>query len=204
MEQQVKTRAATTVETRRPRTAALRFGLSTHGGFTAAREWQVVADAVGRRAELVLAFEDFFAPPPVAEMAVVSYCGADPLVSWEPWCWTDDRSPAVMQSLQAGALDEYVYRWADEIGEWGGRTMIRFAHEFNGDWYPWTPACGTSPSAYTAVWRHVHDIFTSRGVGNVKWVWAPTAGALGSLAQWYPATTTSMCSASTATTGACG
>ncbi|SEH51154.1 Glycosyl hydrolase family 26 [Mycolicibacterium rutilum] len=187
MEHQLKVRPGTAVDARRtPRTAALRFGVSTHGGFTAAREWQAVADAVGRRAEMVLAFEDFFAPPPVAAMAVAAYCGADPVVSWEPWCWTDDRSPAVMQSLQSGALDEYVHRWADEIGEWGRHTFIRFAHEFNGDWYPWTPACGTSPSAYTAAWRHVHDIFTARGVANVEWVWAPTVGGLGSLAQWYP------------------
>jgi len=74
----------------------LKFGVSTPGGLLAARELQAVADAVGRRAEMVMAFEDFFAPPPIAEMAVATYCGADPIITWEPWCWTDDRSPAVV------------------------------------------------------------------------------------------------------------
>ena len=168
------------------RTAPLRFGVSTPGGFTAARELQILADAVGRRADMVLAFEDFFAAPPIAEMAVAAYCGADPIVSWEPWCWTDDRSPAVMRSLLSGALDDYVYRWADEIGDWGGRTYLRFAHEFNGDWYPWTPACGTTPDDYVRAWRHVHDIFAGQRTQNVTWVWAPTVGGTTTLADWYP------------------
>ncbi|WP_238889995.1 glycoside hydrolase family 26 protein [Mycobacterium sp. IDR2000157661] len=163
-----------------------RFGLSTPGGFTAARELQAVADAVGHRAEIVMAFEDFFATPPIAELAVAAYCGADPVISWEPWCWTDDRSPAVMRSLLSGALDDYVYRWADEIRDWGGRTYLRFAHEFNGDWYPWTPACGTTQADFVRAWRHVHDIFTAQHVGNVMWVWAPTVGGITPLSAWYP------------------
>ncbi|MEO3758881.1 glycosyl hydrolase [Mycobacterium sp. B14F4] len=170
----------------RARTASLRFGLSTPGGFTAARELQAVADAVGRRAEMVMAFEDFFAPPPISAMAVAAYCGADPIISWEPWCWTDDRSPAVIRSLLSGALDDYIYRWADEIRDWGGRTYVRFAHEFNGDWYPWTPACGTMPADYVRAWRHVHDIFAAQRVGNAMWVWAPTIGGITGLAHWYP------------------
>ncbi|KUI16264.1 endoglucanase [Mycobacterium sp. GA-1285] len=167
------------------RRSALRFGVSTPGGFTAARELQAIADAVGHRPDMVMAFEDFFALPPVPGMAVVTYGGAAPIVSWEPWCWQDDRSSAVMESLRAGAFDDYVYRWADEIGEWGRNTFIRFAHEFNGDWYPWTPSRGTSPSAYVDAWRHVHDIFTDKEVANVDWIWAPTA-AVGPLTDWYP------------------
>ncbi|OBB45616.1 MULTISPECIES: glycosyl hydrolase [unclassified Mycobacterium] len=166
---------------------AVRFGVSTPGGFTAGRELQAVADAVGQRPEMVMAFEDFFAPPPVSAMAVVTYSGAEPIVSWEPWCWTDDRSPAVMKALLAGALDDYIYRWADEIGEWGRHVFIRLAHEFNGDWYPWTSAGGTPPAAYVSAWRHVHDIFTERRVGNVDWIWAPTAvAAAETLSDWYP------------------
>lgn len=131
----------------------LKFGLSTPGGLLAARELQAVADAVGRRAEMVMAFEDFFASPPIAAMAVTAYCGADPIITWEPWCWTDDRSAAVVRSIVSGALDEYLYRWADEIREWGSAVHLRFAHEFNGDWYPWSPAFGTTSATYVEAWR---------------------------------------------------
>jgi len=164
----------------------LRFGVSTPGGLMAARELQAVAAAVGQRAELVMCFEDFFAPPPIAAMAVADYCGALPIVTWEPWCWTDDRSPAVFESLLTGALDDYAHRWADEIRDLGSPVYLRFAHEFNGHWYPWTPPGGTPSGAYVDGWRRLHDIFTTQGAANVSWVWAPTTGGAGALADWYP------------------
>ena len=179
----------TTTVRRARRTAVgepLKFGLSTPGGLLAARELQTVADAVGRRAEMVMAFEDFFASPPIAAIAVAAYCGADPIITWEPWCWTDDRSPAVVRSIVSGALDQYLCRWADEIRDWGSVVHLRFAHEFNGDWYPWSPACGTSPAAYVEVWQHIHGVFSSRGADNVRWVWCPTATGVGALPAWYP------------------
>lgn len=164
----------------------LRFGVSTPGGLAGARELQAVADAVDRRAEMVMCFEDFFAEPPVAAMAVARYCGADPIITWEPWCWTDDRSPAVMNALISGALDDYVHRWAGEIRKLGSPAYIRFAHEFNGDWYPWTPGGGTSAAAYVKAWRRLHDIFAVDQVENVTWVWAPTVVGSGALKDWYP------------------
>jgi beta-mannanase len=45
----------------------------------------------------------------------------------------------------------------------------------NGDWYPWGTQSdnpdGNSPADYIA-WRHVHDIFTSVGATNVRWLWS--------------------------------
>jgi mannan endo-1,4-beta-mannosidase len=164
----------------------LRFGVSTPGGLLGARELQAVADAAGRRPEMVMCFEDFFAEPPVAAMAMASYCGADPIVTWEPWCWTNDRSPAVVQALLSGALDEYVHRWAAKLADWGSPAYIRFAHAFNGHSYPWTPDGGTSAADYVAAWRRVHDIFSIQHVQNVNWVWAPTVVGSGALSDWYP------------------
>src|SRR4051794_40869802 len=179
----------------------LRFGVSTPGGFLGAAELQAVADAVGRRAEMVMAFEDFFATPPIAELAVVKYCGADPIITWEPWCWTDDRSPAVVQSVLSGALDDYASRWADEIRYWASTVYVRFAHEFNGDWYPWTPTSARRPAL---TWRHGAACTTSSriagrvmssGYGHRR----PSGRAI--FGTGIPATTTWMCWASTATTG---
>ena len=163
-----------------------RFGVSTPGGLAGARELQAIADAVDRRAEMVMCFEDFFAEPPVAAMAVARYCGADPIITWEPWCWTDDRSPAVMNALISGALDDYVHRWAEEIGGWRSTAYVRFAHQFNGDWYPWTPGGGTPAAAYVTAWQRLHDIFQVQQVDNVRWIWAPTVVGSGALTDWYP------------------
>ena len=57
----------------------------------------------------------------------------------------------------------------------------------NGNWYPWSEAVnGNRPGEFVRAWRHVHDIFTSVGATNVKWVWSPAAGALDIQGSQYP------------------
>src|SRR5262249_25419687 len=49
---------------------------------------------------------------------------------------------------------------------------IRFMHEMNGNWYPWSVETnGNSPKTFVAAWRHVHDLFAEAGATNVSWVW---------------------------------
>ncbi len=49
--------------------------------------------------------------------------------------------------------------------------MIRFAHEMNGTWYPWSGSA--TASTYVAAWRHIVSLFRADGVTNVQWVWSP-------------------------------
>ncbi|MBC2587441.1 MULTISPECIES: glycoside hydrolase family 26 protein [Rhodococcus] len=172
--------------------ACLRFGVSTPGGPTAVDEFERVAEIAGTPPTVVLSFSDFASPPPVAGLAAVRRLGADPIVTWEPWRWLGDgryeRGEFTMASIAAGVHDDYLYRWADELAAWGSTVYLRFAHEPNGTWYPWSPAGGTPPHVYVAAWRHVHELFASKGVANVKWVWAPNVSFEGSsmIADLYP------------------
>jgi beta-mannanase len=169
----------------------LRFGVSTLEGAWGLDEVAEIASAVGRQPEMVLWFEDFAAEPPVREIGRVAATGATPVITWEPWLWRTDRhrdADALMPQIAAGEHDAHLITWADALAGIEAPVTIRFAHEFNGDWYPWSPAGGTTPDAYAAAWRHVHDLFQVRGATHVQWMWSPdTANSSDhALQAWYP------------------
>ncbi len=176
-------------------------------GSTAVDEFLTVARTVGKAPSVVLSFSDFATAPPIAGLDAVSAFGADPIVTWEPWRWieggTYDSSGFALQSIVDGVHDDYLYRWADELTAWGKPVYLRFAHEPNGTWYPWSVAAGTPADVYVAAWRHVHDLFATRRAHNVKWVWSPNVSFPGSSSTGatYPETTTSTWWVWTATTG---
>ena len=162
----------------------LRFGVSTPGGPTAVDEFVRVAETAGKMPSVVLSFSDFASAPPIAELDAVVAFGADPIVTWEPWRWLEgdvyDASEFTLQSIVDGVHDDYLYRWADELAAWGKLVYLRFAHEPNGTWYPWSVAGGTPSEVYVAAWRHVHDLFATKQLRNVKWVWSPNVSFPGS------------------------
>ena len=162
----------------------LRFGVSTPGGPTAEREIRRVASLVGRAPTIVLSYSDFASPPPIAGLQAVRRLGAEPMVTWEPWRWLGegqyDTQSFTMQSIADGAHDDYLNQWADSLAGFGDVVYLRFAHEANGTWYPWTAEQGTSPKTYVQAWRHIHQLFATRGAANVKWVWAPNVSFPGS------------------------
>lgn len=169
----------------------LRFGVSTHGGPLADAELRAVSEAVLRRPDMVLWYEDFASPPPVEGIRAARRWGASPVITWEPWYWVDagkNRTPSLLDDIRGGRCDDHLARWADALRMCGTSVYLRFAHEFNGSWYPWSPAAGTSADDYAATWRHVHAAFARAGADNVRWIWSAASGdgACDSLADWYP------------------
>ena len=62
----------------------------------------------------------------------------------------------------------------------GMPVAIRFDHEMNGNWYPWSaglPAnqgAAGQPNLYVQAWRHIWNLFNSVGANSdVIWLWAP-------------------------------
>ncbi|MCZ8380067.1 glycosyl hydrolase [Mycobacterium sp. CPCC 205372] len=169
----------------------LRFGVSTQGGPLAARELAEVGDAVGMAPEFVLWYEDFASPPPTPKIDAVISRTAQPVITWEPRLWRGESAEppgTIVDKIKFGCYDEYLSKWADELAGARGDVLLRFAHEFNGTWYPWSAGAGTSAEDYVSAWRHVHHLFHERGATNVRWVWAPDAGPVDehSLTRWYP------------------
>lgn len=170
----------------------LRFGLIPAGGMAATTEIDATSRLVGEQPSILLSYKDFRQPAPIAELSAASARGAVPMITWEPW----DASvggpiqPAyTLAAIAGGNFDSYIRQWGLDLAAWGKPLMLRFAHEMNGDWYPWCEVTnGNQPGDYIRAWQHVHDVVTAAGATNVTWVWAPNGGGVGDMAAMYPGT----------------
>jgi beta-mannanase len=119
--------------------------------------------------------------------------GAIPLVDWNPWDLSAggsaDQPGVALRTIVAGDHDDYVREWAAGAAAWGKPLFLRFGHEMNGTWYPWSEGRnGNLAGEFARAWRHVHGLFASEGADNVTWVWSPNVAYPGStpLAGLYP------------------
>lgn len=127
-----------------------------------------------------------------AQMNKIIAAGAMPMFTLEAEFWngsvTGQDELDILEDIAAGVYDDFFLKWVNGYGkswEYGFKTwiqnqpagstiMFRFAHEMNGDWYPW----GDKPTEYVAAWKHIHDLFEAEGVNQyIQWVWCP-AGAM--------------------------
>jgi len=103
--------------------------------------------------------------------------GALPVVAWEPWAGDElgaDQPKYALAKIAGGAHDGYVTRFATAVKNYRAPIVLRFAHEMNGAWYPWSEKnSGNKAGDYIRAWRHVHDVFRRVGATNVIWVWSP-------------------------------
>lgn len=112
------------------------------------------------------------------------------LVSWEPWKPVPPELGVSEQfrpqtgyrnhDIAAGAQDEYILRFARSLATFQGRVDLRYAHEMNGTWYPWSH----DPIAYRSAWRHVVALFRSAGARNVRFVWSVNPSLYLTQAAW--------------------
>ena len=106
------------------------------------------------------------------DLQAVDSRGALPMVTWEPW--NSDHSGIPLQGIANGAYDATIRADARAAATWGKPILVRFAHEMNGDWYPWGLGVnGNTAAQYIAAWRHVVSVFRAQGARNVRWVWSP-------------------------------
>ncbi|MGL4620025.1 glycoside hydrolase family 26 protein [Chroococcidiopsis sp.] len=122
-----------------------------------------------------------------------------PMITWEPFSCPVSSNPtdAELRSITPGDIeiraaygeyDAYFHNWADRMkvflsGPDGiyntnddRRAYIRFAHEMNGNWYPWSPVPGEGgnpASDYILMWQRVKSLFFNKGMEwtHLQWVW---------------------------------
>jgi len=133
---------------------------------------------VGRRPVIVNIYKDWGASAfEHRQLQGLWRRGAVPMITWEPW-----GHP--LRAIANGRYDRYVRASARSVAHWGKPVMVRFAHEMNGNWYPW--GNGASARAYKQAWRHVVSIFRREGANNAQWVWSPYASAQYSFVGRFP------------------
>lgn len=94
-----------------------------------------------------------------------------------------------LQAIVDGHHDEHVRGWARAAREFGRPVLLRFGHEMNGDWYPWSGAANggaeeDGPGRFVAAWRHLHRLFQEEGALNVLWLWSPNEPGSLEQAEW--------------------
>ncbi|GAA2848397.1 hypothetical protein Acy02nite_02010 [Actinoplanes cyaneus] len=118
---------------------------------------------------------------PVNQARMLWRRGIMPHYTWEPWntaLGLNDPAQIHLQDVIDGAWDGYITARAREFAAVRLPILVRWAHEFNGNWYPWGIANnGADPSRYVRAYRHVHDLVEAAGARNVQWVWAFNNGS---------------------------
>jgi hypothetical protein len=77
-----------------------------------------------------------------------------------------------LSNIINGDYDSYINLFADKIKSYDDTIIIRYMHEFEGDWYPWSITYnGNDPNNYISAFRKVVNLFRARGATKVKWMW---------------------------------
>jgi len=100
---------------------------------------------------------------------------AVPLITWMPYNSAAPDSNVIVE-IAEGQWDAYIASWIEGLKSWRSTypageepsILLRFGHEFNGNWYPW----GNQPEALKTAWRYLHAKFSEAGLNDVVgWVW---------------------------------
>jgi hypothetical protein len=90
--------------------------------------------------------------------------GRLPFINWI--AAKTDGSPVKWSAIADGSQDDWIIQRANAVKAFGSPIYLAFHHEPEDDLATW----GT-PGDYAAAFRHIVDVFRSRGVTNVAFVW---------------------------------
>jgi len=170
-------------------------------------------EKIGKGIAISAAYQNFSSAFPNGFLQGNAYVGRISLLTWEFFPGSTQRvaeyEGRVLEAIIDGLYDDVLMNWADGARAFGKPVFLRFGHEMNGDWYPWSginngggeldgygsPDLPDGPERFVDAYRYIHDFFTEQGATNVLWVWCPNAPfeameqALGSwnhAAAYYP------------------
>jgi mannan endo-1,4-beta-mannosidase len=153
------------------------IGVFTKGVLTSWTPEQAFGTLVGAQIRLGLAYtkQGSGFPHRFAQAAWAN--GGEAVIQIQP-----ETEP--LRAIATGRYDLWIRTYASEVRAFGHPVIIGFAHEMNGNWYPW----GKQPGAFVAAWRHIVTLFRQQGATNVTWLWTPNSGGKhpGSLRQYWP------------------
>ncbi|NHF61390.1 glycosyltransferase [Flavobacteriaceae bacterium TP-CH-4] len=119
--------------------------------------------------------------------------GSVPMLTWEPWASNfriSDSIPAlkkeqsILYFIKEGYFDDYIKEVARIVKEFKEPFFVRFAHEFDNPFYPWSQSGGNTAKDFKQAWQHIHHIFKSLRADNVRWVWNPWKAT--AISDYYP------------------
>jgi mannan endo-1,4-beta-mannosidase len=156
--------------------------------------WHVVdwTERVGTMPDVLARFEAFSRQQPLDSFLRESEARGVTrvMVTWEPW----KPVPVAKGDAQSlpqrgyrnrdilhGVQDRYIRRFARSLATFRGVVYLRYAHEMNGTWYPWS----AEPGYYVLAWRRLWRVFHGLHVANVRWVWSPNPNLYEGKHRWH-------------------
>lgn len=164
----------------------LAMGVSNHQGYTATPEDDLAsldafAAATGRMPGSWSIWSDWGGPnapfPSRALLDGLTERGVRPVIFWQPTHpdVTIEPERYAYERVLAGDWDAYLTRWATDAAAWGEPIVVRYAHEMNAGWFPWSvDKNGNTPESFKAAWRHLVTLVRSIAP-QVRFLWNPNA-----------------------------
>lgn len=152
-------------------------------------------ERVGARPQAV-ALYDSLDGDPAPELRETSRQGIRRVfITLSPRGWTSSvgtQGRTINARVASGDLDRQLIRYARKLAEFRGRVYIRYCHEMNGFWFPWSFEADGSHGGrdFIRAWRRVYRLF-HRLAPNSRLVWSPNVGNpnlsnAGRWAKWEP------------------
>ena len=117
---------------------------------------------------------------------------AAPMITWMP---SQSARPDsnLLGEINNGQWNAYIDNWIAGLKNWQATypadkrptVLLRFAHEFNGNWYAW----GNDPDGLKKAWRYLYTRFAEAGVTGVEWVWCANnvnVDSYNDITRYYP------------------
>lgn len=130
-------------------------------------------EAFKKRPALIVLFVDWSHFPNEDALDAMFSQEIAPLITWEPWD-AISKNGINPDAILSGQYDEYIRAFAKKLELKKRRIYLRFAHEMNGDWYPWSGA-HWGPEKYIQVTRYIHRKFNDEGVREIRWIFSINA-----------------------------
>jgi beta-mannanase len=124
--------------------------------------------ALGRRFDISHTYHDWDDAFPNAGEQARAAKGTILFISWTPRYYGTSRIVS-WGSIANGSQDKQIDATAARVKAYGRKLFLAFHTEPDRQ----VGTYGTA-AEFAAAWRHVHDRFAARGVGNVVWVWHVT------------------------------
>lgn len=147
---------------------------------------------IGKNLAVVLSYVHWQDPFPSLDADTVYNNGSVPLITWEPWI---THELGTLEAIVAGSYESYVTEFIQAAKDWGGPVLLRFAHEMNGNWYPWdgyhNGADLAATESYKNAWIYIYNVKQQLNADNVYLVWTPNntnlpGASWNEIANYYP------------------
>jgi hypothetical protein len=154
------------------------WGVTENGLPRATSQYNRIADEVGKAPSSIGFFANWDQSFPAAQVAASWQHGSLPVITWmSAPSDGSDASAYSLTNILNGNWDDYLYQFAGDVVRTNLPVVLRFDHEMNGAWYPWSAGrsqWNNSPAKYVAVWRYVWNIFQKVGANqDVIWLFSP-------------------------------